>query len=209
MRRRRLFVARHDGRIVAFLVCNPGLSGQLWAVEIYRRLPDAVRGVIPYTIMKTLRTMKDEGVSYVSLSLIPFLRCETAVRGDSGILRFGANFWWQHLYSIFDMRGIYHFKSRFRPDYREMYVAALPGLTVRSTLSLGFAWKLFQFSPLRWLQRSLAKRGISAERQNLATPAWRPERVIRDLRPRPVAATTGDRQVPTPRSLATPHPLTK
>jgi phosphatidylglycerol lysyltransferase len=209
MGRRRLFVARHEGRIVAFLVCNPGLSGQLWAVETYRHLPDAVRGVIPFCIMKTLRTMKEEGVRYVSLSLIPFLRCETAVHGDSGILRFAANFWWQHLNSIFDMRGIYHFKSRFRPDYREMYLAALPGLSVQSTLSLALAWKLFQFSPLRWLQRSLARRRVSEQRQKLATPSWRPERVLRDLRRAPTHATTGDRQAPTPSLLATPLPPAK
>ena len=154
LRRRRLFVATHAGRIVAFLVCNPGLASELWAVEIYRRFPDAVRGVIPYLIMQTLRTMKAEGVSYVSLSLIPFLRCETAVTGDSNVMRFAASFWWRHLNSIFDMRGIYHFKSRFRPDYREMYVAALPGLTVRRVFSLALTWKLLHFSPLRLLGAS-------------------------------------------------------
>ena len=209
LRRRRLFVARHAGQIVAFLVCNPGLSGELWAIEIYRRFPEAIRGVIPYSIMQTLRTMKSEGVSYVSLSLIPFLRCETAATGDSRILRPGANFWMQHLNSIFDMRGIYHFKSRFRPDYREMYVAALPRLTLRSTLSLAFAWKLFHFNPIRWLRRGFAKRGISSERQNLATPAWRPERVVRELRTKRTAATTTDRQPQTPAPLATTVPTTK
>lgn len=209
MRRRRLFVARHAGRIVAFVVCNPGLGGELWAVEIYRRLPDAVRGVIPFAIMKTLRTMKDEGGSYVSLSLVPFLRCETAVTGDSVILRVSANFWWKHLNSIFDMRGIYHFKSRFRPDYREMYVAALPGLTVRSTLSLAAAWKLFHFNPLRLLRRELAMGGISSERQTLATPAWRPHRIIRELRPKAAAAAPREGPAAAPGPLESSLPVAK
>jgi phosphatidylglycerol lysyltransferase len=209
LRRRRLFVATHAGRIVAFLVCNPGLASELWAVEIYRRFPDAVRGVIPYLIMQTLRTMKAEGVSYVSLSLIPFLRCETAVTGDSNIMRFAASFWWRHLNSIFDMRGIYHFKSRFRPDYREMYVAALPGLTVRRAFSLALAWKLLNFNPLRLLRRELAKRAISSQRRSLATPQWRPERVIRELRTRLPAATISDSQACTPTELTTPIPVEK
>jgi phosphatidylglycerol lysyltransferase len=185
MGRRRLFVARHGGRIVAFVVCNPALGGDLWAVEVYRRLPDAVRGVIPFAILKTLRVLKQEGVPYASLSLVPFLRCETAVTGDSGILRVGASFWWRHLNAVFDMRGIYHFKSRFRPDYREMYVAALPRLTVRRVLSLAAAWKLFRFNPLRLMRREWAKQGTAPERETLAAPARRPPRIVRELRRNP------------------------
>ena len=44
MRRRRLFVARQDGQLVAFLVCTPGLDGDFWAIETYRRRP-GVRAV--------------------------------------------------------------------------------------------------------------------------------------------------------------------
>ena len=43
---RRLFVARRDGRIEAFIVCNPCLGGTMWAVETYRRRADATRGVV-------------------------------------------------------------------------------------------------------------------------------------------------------------------
>ncbi len=181
MQRRRLFVARRAGRIEAFVVCNPGMGGDFWAIEIYRRLPDAVRGVIPFLIMKILRRLKEEGACYASLSLVPFVRCETAVRGDSGCLRVGANFWWKHLNVIFDMQGIYHFKSRFRPHYRELYVAAKPGLTLRSSISLALAWKVLSFNPLRLLRRMLFQWG--ARRRTLAKPDWRPERLIHKLRP--------------------------
>ena len=114
---KRLFLARKEGRIIAFIVCNPGLDGDLWAVEVYRRRPDAVRGVIPYIIMHAMRAMKAEGVSYFSLSLAPFLRC-TPMVGDSAIFRYVANFWWRFLNPVYDVRGLFHFKSRFRPDYR-------------------------------------------------------------------------------------------
>jgi phosphatidylglycerol lysyltransferase len=205
MRRRRLFVARHSGRIVAFAVCNPGLGGDLWAVEIFRRLPDAVRGVMPFLIMKTLRTMQGEGVRYVSLSLVPFLRCELPTAGDSRILRASAYFWWKHLNAIFDVQGIFHFKSRFRPDYRELYVAALPGLTVRSVMSLAAAWKVFHFNPLRLLRGQLARRRATLPRRTLAVPAWRPERVIRELHPKAALAAGEETSLPT--SLASPQPL--
>ncbi len=183
LRDRRLFVAEQAERIVAFIVCNPGLAGDMWAVEVYRRRRDAVRGVVPAVIMHALRTMQLEGVRYVSLSLAPFLRC-TPVAGDSAIFRTIANFWWRRLNPIYDMRGLFHFKSRFRPDYREMFLAAHPRITVRSLWSMAMMWRLFRFNPLRlavrelWLNRH-------AERSSLAVPDRAADRLVRDLRAKP------------------------
>jgi len=177
---RRLFVARDGSRIIAFIVCNPGLDGDFWAVEVYRRRHDAVRGVIPCIIMYAMRVIKAEGVRYFSLSLVPFLRCNPVI-GDSPIFRFVANSWWRHLNPIYDVRGIFHFKSRFRPDYREMFLASKPRVTIRSLLVIAFIWKLFHFNPLRLLKRSL-RRGRTAEYRSLAKPERRSKRVIRQLR---------------------------
>jgi len=177
---RRLFVACQESRVIAFIVCNPGLNRNFWAVEVYRRRPDAVRGVIPCVIMHAMRTMQAEGVLYFSLSLVPFLRC-TPVVGDSREFRFVANSWWRYLNAIYDIRGLFHFKSRFRPDYREMYLAVSPRVTVRSLLVLAYVWKLFHFSPLRLLKRSLTRMRFSRER-SLAVPARRSQRAIRQLR---------------------------
>jgi phosphatidylglycerol lysyltransferase len=180
---KRLFVARKDSRIMAFIVCNPGLDGDFWAVEVYRRRPDAVRGVIPYVIMHAMRAMKTEGVRYFSLSIVPFLRC-TPMIDDSSFFRSVASFWWRFLNPVYDMRGLFHFKSRFRPDYREMYLATKPRVTVGSLLAMAWAWKLFHFNPLRLLQQGLRHKG-SANRGDLAVPDERAERLIRDLRPYP------------------------
>ncbi len=180
---RRLFVARKDTRIIAFIVCNPGLNDNFWAVEVYRRSKDAVRGVIPCVIMHAMRKMKAEGVQYFSLSLVPFLRCNP-VRGDSPVFRFAANFWWRNLNSIFDVQGIFHFKSRFRPDYREMYLAVHPATTIRSLLVIAYIWKLFHFNPLRLLKRNFRFRRGSKQR-SLAMPEQRSKRAIRQLRHKP------------------------
>lgn len=178
---RRLFLARLEGRVVAFIVCNPCIAGEMWAVEIYRRLPDAPRGVVPFAIMQTLRTLKGEGVKYASLSLIPMLRCDPKLHKGSKIFYFVSGFWWKHLNWLFDVQGIYHFKSRFRPDYREMYMAAYPRVTVGSMIAMGMTWEVIKFNPLRLLRRG-KKSGTN--RETLATPAWRPERVVRELKQR-------------------------
>jgi phosphatidylglycerol lysyltransferase len=185
---KRLFVAHKDLRITAFIVCNPGLDGDLWAVEVYRRRHDAVRGVIPTIIMHAMRAMKAEGVSYFSLSLAPFLRC-TPVMGDSIMFRSVANVWWRFLNPLYDVRGLYHFKSRFRPDYREMYIAAKPGVTIRSLLVIALVWNLFHFNPLRLVQRCLRHKK-SANRCDLAASEGRPNRLIRELRSDPAHILT-------------------
>jgi phosphatidylglycerol lysyltransferase len=186
VRDRRLFVAEHGGVPQAFIVCNPGLAGDLWAVEVYRRRRDAVRGVIPALIMHALRAMQAEGVAYASLSLCPFLRC-TPVVGDSGMYRYFVNFWWRWLGAIYDMPGLFHFKSRFHPEYREMFIAAHPCVTVRSMWAIARIWGLLQFNPLRLAARLLQRTAV-AERRQLAMPHPSADRRIRALRARKPAA---------------------
>jgi phosphatidylglycerol lysyltransferase len=191
VRDRRLFVAREKDRIVAFVVCNPGLGGDMWAIEVYRRRRDAVRGVVPALIMHALRTMQSEGVSFASLSLCPFLRC-TPVAGDSAAFRYMANFWWRRLNSIYDMQGLFHFKSRFRPEYREMFIAAQPRTTIRSMWAIAMEWKLLHFNPLRLLP-GLFRKAQGGDRRQLAMPDRSSDVLIRDLRaklPQRVAAQT-------------------
>jgi hypothetical protein len=115
--------------------------------------------------------------------------------GDSAMYRWVANFWWRFLNPVYDVRGLFHFKSRFRPDYREMYLAAKPGLTVPSLLAIAFVWKLFHFNPLRLVRRSLNLKA-SAQHGDLATSEGRPARLIRELRPYPVRPVTPISRMP-------------
>ncbi|HMP04863.1 MAG TPA: DUF2156 domain-containing protein [Lacipirellulaceae bacterium] len=195
VRGRRVFIAEEGERVVAYAVCNPGLAGQMWAVEVYRRRGDAVRGVIPALFMHMLRAMQAEGVAYLSLSLAPFVRC-TPMAGDSKMYRYFVNFWWRRLGAIYDMQGLFHFKSRFRPDYREMFIAAHPRVTVRSMWAIAMLWHLFHFNPLRLVGR-MWRQSHTLERRQLAMPDRSADRLIRDLRPRPRPALS-----PAPDALA-------
>jgi phosphatidylglycerol lysyltransferase len=144
-----------------------------------------------------MRALKREGVAYCSLSLIPLVRCDTAVKGDSGIARTTLAFWWRHLNWIFDFRGIYHFKSRFRPEYREMYMAAQPEVTVRSMIALGMGWGLINFSPWRLVKRALGKSQKIDSRKSLATPEYRPSRILRRFTRAAPPAEETDQSPPT------------
>jgi phosphatidylglycerol lysyltransferase len=153
--RRRLFVAELDGRIEAFVVCTPCLEGSMWVMEMFRFMPDAPRGVVPFALLQVMRQMKEEGVLSVSLSLSPCLRCEQPRHGDSPLVRNGMVFWWNHLNWLYDMKGMYHFKSRFRPAFRSMYMAALPRATVFSMVSFLWQWGVIRPYPGRLLHNTL------------------------------------------------------
>jgi phosphatidylglycerol lysyltransferase len=185
LHRRRLFVTTDAGRIVAFVVCNPALAGDMWAIEMYRRRADAPRGVIPYSMLQVLRQLKDEGVPYGSLSSVPFIRCGPPIRSDDLRFQGACQFFWWGMNWLFDVRGIYHFKTRFRPDSRELYMATYPRMTLESMFSLLFSWELLRISPLK-LARHVVEYWLSRpQRAALANPAPFAERKILKLR-RPV-----------------------
>lgn len=179
MRRRRLFVAETSSgaancdsrRIEAFVVCNPAEAGRMWAIEIYRHRNDAPRGVVPHLMLHVARTLKAEGVQRLSLSLCPGLRCETPLEGDSAMVRIGTGVWWQWGNWIFDLRGIYHYKSRFRPEFHNRYFAAMPKLTVLSMRSFLLLWGIVVPSPQGMLQQAWRKWRQRPARAHLANPA--------------------------------------
>ncbi len=182
LRRRRLFVTFHREKIIAFVVCNPALAGDLWAIEIYRRRDEVPRGVMPYSMLQIMRQLKDEGVPYVSLSSVPFLRCGPPIKNDDLRFQGACQFFWHAMNWLFDVRGIYHFKSRFRPDYREMYVATYPQMSIISMFAMAASWQLFRISPWRLLRHTFQFWRSRKQRAALATPEPRPERKIRKLR---------------------------
>jgi phosphatidylglycerol lysyltransferase len=175
---RRLFLAERDGRIEAFLVLNPALAGKMWAIEIYRRRQDAPQGVIPFAMLRAMRMLKQEGVEFVSLSLVPALRTDSKRPGDSRQLRRGLVFWREYLGWLFDMKGLYHYKSRFRPAYRNLYVAAYPRQTFSSLMSMMSCWGVLRVKPGGFLTTISSTIKNRKSRRQLCTPTRKQERAF-------------------------------
>lgn len=128
----RLFVARKadTGVIEAFVICNPALNGTRWVLECFRRRPDATRGVISYILHQIMVLLKAEGVAEADLCMVPFVNCEKPLEKDHWLSRKTISFIAKHLNWIYDAQGLYHFKSRFRPDFRDLHVCVYPGINV-------------------------------------------------------------------------------
>ncbi len=136
---RRLFVARGDngaGRIEGFLVCNPMHNGTAWAAEIFRHRTDSVRGTIAFLIHQTARQLQTEGVRELSLCLVAGQNCDRPLPGDSFLIRRGLQVMRYGFGWAYDVAGMSHFKSRFRPGNHDRYLCVLPKVTVGSICAM-------------------------------------------------------------------------
>lgn len=176
--KRRLFVAfptQELSRPQGFIVLNPYNNRNCWSVEIYRYSVNAPRGIAPYLIHQAMLTLKEEGVKEVSLCIVPGINCSTPMPGDSRKCRWLMTFWYKHLNFITDMRGIFHFKSRFRPEQRPVYVCVYPRITFGSIFAFLMVWGVLKVDPFKAIKSILRQsknrkqRGLLAEPQE-ATP---------------------------------------
>lgn len=137
--RRRIFIARNQNentgkRIEGFIICNPYQDGTKWGVEMYRQRTDAVRGTLPSLVFHTVNLLKEEGIETLSLSPIPALRCEKPLPNDSWLIRKMMTTWYNHSNYLFDVPGIFHFKSRFRPEFSDTFVCVYPKASIATVM---------------------------------------------------------------------------
>lgn len=147
LKRKRVFIARSKTRIEAFIICNPGQDGQFYAIEMYRYRQDAPRGVMPFLWMQALRQFKSQGISSVSLCMMPFFNCCEKHPQDNAFLRNCNVFWFRHLNWLFNAKGLYLYKSRFRPIGRPMFTVAYPRTSLASLISAFKHWELSSVLP--------------------------------------------------------------
>jgi phosphatidylglycerol lysyltransferase len=171
MFRKRLFVAERDGVVEAFVVSTPSHGGQVWSVETFRRRPESPKGVITFLIVRMARQMKAEGVSYLSLCQCPAVRCNTGSLAESTLITRSMNLWWTTCPWFYDARRLYHFKSRFRPMYRECYIAASPRATFIPMFMFGMKWGVIWPNWLKVPGHMFRRMRKLFHREKLADPA--------------------------------------
>ncbi|QDT52608.1 hypothetical protein Pan44_06200 [Caulifigura coniformis] len=174
MFRKRLFVARKDGRIEAFVIANPGRNGDLWSVETYRKRVDATRGVIAFLITQISRQLRAEDVKLLSLCQVPTLRVKCGTPSDSAFVTNGMAFWWKYLPWFYDPPRQYHFKSRFRPQYRECFVATYPKTRIAPMLAFFFKWGVIVPDLKRLPLQMLKRMAKWKNHERLADPVTEP-----------------------------------
>ncbi|MGC3966227.1 MAG: DUF2156 domain-containing protein [Pirellulales bacterium] len=181
--RQRVFLVRGcegGGRLEAFVTASPYRGGTAWALDIYRHRSDAVRGAVPFAMLEALRTLQVAGVEEVSLCMVAALGCGAEPEQSSltgRLLNRGARM----LSPLFDLAGMHHYKSRFRPRFEPRYLCVWPAPSLMNTLTTfhltgvtNFSWKKLAHKAWRQLRqtqrRTLAKFDSDHGEQNAAAP---------------------------------------
>lgn len=168
---RRVFLARSEeglGRLEGFVVCNPMRGGTAWSTELYRRRQDATRGTVPFLFHSIQQQMKQEGVEQLNLCLDPGLRCGVRRRGDSPLVRLGMTWGSALMGCVFDIAGLRHFKSRFRPRYENRYVCAYPKVSIQTIRAFAEVSGLFDIDVKKLLKISADRIHKFTSRRTLA-----------------------------------------
>jgi phosphatidylglycerol lysyltransferase len=173
--RQRLFVARSTSRqcIEAFVVCTPASGGTSWALECYRQRNDATRGAVPFTMHQVLRQLQEAGQQAASLCMVPLLNCREPRPGDSALVRRAVSFSYEHASALYDSKGLYHFKSRFRPRFEDRWLCLDGRGDLGWLVFLLYALGLHRVHPILALKSVLRQFGKKADRETLADPEQR------------------------------------
>jgi phosphatidylglycerol lysyltransferase len=170
--RQRLFIARHrpGGRIEGFVACNPCDDGRTWVMETCRQRPDGVRGTVAFIMYQAMQKFQDEGVQHASLCLLPGLRCDTPMPGDSAMVRWGLSLGTGRLNPAYATAGAYHFKSRFRPRFENRYLCALPRVTLPCAVAFIRLVGALDFNPRKLIGLAWNRWQKRAARASLTVP---------------------------------------
>lgn len=177
LHRQRVFVARHtgSGRIEAFVMCTPAASGASWSLECYRQRRDATRGAVPFAMHQALRLLQQAGQPSASLCMVPLLNCRTPRPGDSALLRRAVSFSYEYAGALYDSKGLYHFKSRFRPRFEDRWLCLDGRGDLGWLVFLLYALGLHRVNPLLAIQSLVRQLGKKQDRETLADPEQRGE----------------------------------
>ncbi len=169
--RKRIFVARSQagaGRLEGFFDLQSGADGKLWVLEVYRHRPDAVRGTVAFLMHQAMQQLAAEGVELASLCLVPGLNLADPLAGDSPLLRRSMVWGTRYFSFIFDAAGLYHFKSRFRPQFESRYVCVFPQVTLGSALAFVGLLSVLKLDARKSLRIALERLKKLTQRSRLA-----------------------------------------
>jgi len=132
----RLFVARETetGRVLAFATFVPAfgagaISG--WTLDLMRRRPDALHGVMDFLIVSAARLFAEEGAGLASLGLSPMAGEDEAA--ESAATSHVRRFLFTRLNRVYNFQGLHTFKSKFATNWEARFLVSPPGLGLAAT----------------------------------------------------------------------------
>jgi lysylphosphatidylglycerol synthetase-like protein (DUF2156 family) len=117
----RVLIATYEARLIGFLTIVPVLGANGWSLDMMRRDMDSPNGLTEYMVIQAARRLQSSGSEFLSLNFaslssteatIPEPRALTSLRG----------FLYENLSSVYQLKTLYQFNSKFEPDWASRYL---------------------------------------------------------------------------------------
>ncbi len=127
-----------------------------WTLGGFHTDPTAPPGTAARLVRGVLDALGAEGAVAVSLGPAPAVLCGPAPLGENPLVVRGVRAWFRRGNGLFDARGLWHFKSRFRPTLEPLYACGTPRVSVRQAADFVRASGVLRADPQAVLRNSLA-----------------------------------------------------
>lgn len=127
----RFFIARDagSGQMLAFTTFVPVFGPEEmrgWALDLMRRRPDALHGVMDFLIVSAAQRFTEEGADLVSLGLSPLAGADEQAEGKA--VSHVRRFLFTRLNRVYNFQGLHTFKSKFATTWEARYLVFPRGL---------------------------------------------------------------------------------
>lgn len=139
---RRLFVARHEGSVVAYVTFSPVFGSRPgWLYDLSRRAPHAPPGTIEAIFHAAASRMQEESAAWLHLGLTPFAGLDTSLElaQSSRVVRRVIEIIGAHGRKLYPARAQEAFKLKWAPSVVEPEYVAFEGW-----LRPGALWQLMR-----------------------------------------------------------------
>jgi len=135
-RRKRIFIATHEGRVVGAMTCAPAPARSLLYVEEQLRRPDAPYGTSEILIDEARKAARADGFELLSLGTSPLQGATEQPYGKHRPLTLLFRTLCLKVNFIYSFRSLNHFKRKFAPTFWEDSFLVYQGALVMTAFSI-------------------------------------------------------------------------
>jgi len=117
---RTYFAVDQQGRVEGFVSWLPCYNAQGWALDLMRRRPDAMPGIMEFLIASSALSFQSEGFTRLSLGAAPLAPVQNQrILSVKEQLLGKLKLFLDHFYGF---SNLYNFKRKFQPEWRPLYL---------------------------------------------------------------------------------------
>jgi Phosphatidylglycerol lysyltransferase, C-terminal len=125
--RKRIFLARIGGRLVAVLACSPVYGRDGWYLEDWIRVPGTPLGASELLIVEALECLAADGAAFASLGIAPLRGSERQMDRRARWISRALRIAFERFDRRYHFASLSRFKAKFRPSgWEDRYVTFLP-----------------------------------------------------------------------------------